>query len=265
VAVRRRSSGSARGQHFLRSSRLAADLARDAGVAPGDLVVEIGAGTGVLTRALLEADARVVAVERDAALAAGLRARFGERVSVVEADALDWRVPTKPFAVVANLPFAGSGAILMRLLDGPVARADVIVEWAFAEKHAAIWPATLKATYWRAFYEMGIARRLDRTAFTPPPSVDAAALRFVRRAQPLVPPTESRRYRQFLAEAFNARTEVRRSVITPRHAKRLAPTLGFAPNAKPRDLDARQWASVYASVRRPRRTRGSRRPSGARG
>jgi 23S rRNA (adenine-N6)-dimethyltransferase len=207
----------------------------------------------VLTRALLATGAQVVAVERDAALVADLRARFGERVSLVEADALDWRVPTKPFAVVANLPFAGSGAILKRLLDRPVVHADVIVEWAFAQKHAAIWPATMKGIYWRAFYDVEIARRLDRTAFAPPPSVDAAVLRFVRRAQPLVPPDESRRYRQFLAEAFNARTEVRRSVLTPRHAKRLAATLGFAPNARPRDLDARQWASVYASVRRPRR------------
>ena len=200
----------------------------------------------------------MVAVERDPALAADLRARFGERVSVIEADALDWRLPAKPFAVVANLPFAGSGAILKRLLGGPVTRADVIVEWAFAQKHAAIWPATLKGTFWRAFYEMETARRLDRTAFTPPPSVDAAVLRFLRRTQPLVPPAESRRYWQFLSEAFLSGREVRRSMISPRQAKRLAPTLGFAPNAKPRDLDARQWASIYTSVRQ----RVSARPPG---
>jgi 23S rRNA (adenine-N6)-dimethyltransferase len=259
VAVRGRSSRSARGQHFLRSSRLAAALVRDAHVARGQLVVDVGAGTGVLTRALLDAGTQVVAVERDASLAADLRARFGELVSVVEADVLHWRLPTRPFAVVANPPFAGSGAILKRLLGGPVTQADVIVEWAFAQKHAAIWPATLKGTYWRAFYEVEIARRLDRTAFTPPPSVDAAVLRFVRRAEPLVPPAESRRYWHFLSEAFRAGTEVRRGVITPRHAKRLAPILGFAPNARPRDLDARQWASLYASVTRPRQTRGSRR------
>jgi 23S rRNA (adenine-N6)-dimethyltransferase len=102
----------------------------------------------VLTRALVEAGARVVAVERDASLAAGLRARFGERVSVVEADVLGWRVPAEPFAVVANLPFAGSGAILSRLLRGRLTRADVIVEWGFAQKQAATWPATLKSTYW---------------------------------------------------------------------------------------------------------------------
>ena len=104
MAVRRRSSRSARGQHFLRSSRLAAALVREAGVAQDDLVVDVGAGTGVLTRALLETGARVVAVERDASLAVGLRARFGSDISVVEADVLDWRLPTEPFAIVANLP-----------------------------------------------------------------------------------------------------------------------------------------------------------------
>ncbi|TML12648.1 MAG: methyltransferase domain-containing protein [Actinobacteria bacterium] len=249
MAVRRRSSRSARGQHFLRSSRLAAALVRDAGVARDDLVVDVGAGTGMLTRALQEAGARVVAVERDPSLAAGLRARFSGDVSIVQSDVLDWKVPAEPFAVVANLPFAGSGAILSRLLRGPVTRAAV-VEWAFAQKQAAVWPTTLKGAYWRAFYEVEIVRRLDRTAFAPPPSVDAAVLCFNRRAQPLVPTAESQRYWRFLSEAFHAGTELRRSVLTPLQAKRLAPTLGFRPNARPRELDACQWAGVYASFRR---------------
>jgi 23S rRNA (adenine-N6)-dimethyltransferase len=204
----------------------------------------------VLTRALVEAGARVVAIERDGSLVAGLRARFGGDVSIVESDALDWTVPTEPFAVVANLPFAGSGAILSRLLRGPVTHADVIVEWGFAQKHAAIWPATLKGAYWRAFYDVEIVRRLDRTAFAPPPSVDAGVVRFSRLMQPRVPGAESQRYWRFLSEAFHAGTELRRSVLSPLQAKRLAPTLGFRPNARPRDLDACQWAGVYASLRR---------------
>ncbi len=204
----------------------------------------------MLTRALLGAGARVVAVERDASLAAVLRTRFGDDLSVVEADALAWPVPTEPFAVVANLPFAGSGAILSRLLRGPVTSAVVIVEWAFAQKQAAVWPTTLKSAYWRAFYDLELARRLDRTAFAPPPSVDTAVLRFTRRAQPLVPSREAQPYWRFLSRAFHAGTEVRRSVLTPLQAKRLAPTLGFRPGAKPRDLDARQWAGVYASFMR---------------
>jgi 23S rRNA (adenine-N6)-dimethyltransferase len=219
-------------------------------VARDDLVVDVGAGTGVLTRALLRAGARVVAIERDASLAAGLRSRFGDDISVVEADVLDWRLPERPFAVVANLPFAGSGAILSRLLRGPVTTADMIVEWGFAEKHAATWPATLKGAYWRSFYEVEVARRLDRTAFAPPPSVDAAVLRFTLRADPLVPRGEAQLYWQFLSRAFHAGTEVRRTVLTPLQVKRLAPALGFRPNARPRDLDACQWAGIYAASRR---------------
>jgi len=214
------------------------------------LVADVGAGTGVLTRALLGAGARVVAVERDPSLAAGLRARFGGDISVVETDVLDWRLPGEPFAVVANLPFAGSGAILSRLLRGPVTRAVVIVEWAFAQKQAAVWPTTLKSAYWRAFYELELARRLDRTSFAPPPNVDAAVLRFTRRAVPLVPTGEAQRYWQFLSRAFHAGTEVRRTVLTPLQVKRLAPALGFRPSARPRDLDACQWAGIYAASRR---------------
>ena len=212
--------------------------------------MDVGAGTGVLTRALLEAGARVVAVERDAELAGGLRARFRGSISLVEADALDWTLPTEPFAIVASLPFAGSGAILSRLLRGPVTRAVVIVEWAFAQKQAAVWPTTLKSAYWRAFYEIELARRLDRTAFAPPPNVDAAVLRFTRRADPLVPKDEAQQYWQFLSRAFHAGTEVRRGVLTPLQMKRLAPAFGFRPNARPRDLDACQWAGIYAASRR---------------
>jgi 23S rRNA (adenine-N6)-dimethyltransferase len=259
VAVVRRSSGSARGQHFLRSRRLAADLVRDAEVTSADLVVDVGAGFGVLTRALADTGARVIAVERDTALASGLRARFADRplVSIVEADALAWRLPVDPFKVVANLPFAGSGAILSRLLRGPVAQADVIVEWGFAQKHVAVWPSTLKGTYWRAFYDVAILRRLDRSAFSPRPSVDAAVVRFTRRGKPLVGAGESDRYWRFLAGAFRSKNPIR-GALTPLQAKRLAPALGFSLKASPRDLDARQWAAVY-SLGRARPDRRSQR------
>ena len=71
MAVRPRSRG--RGQHFLRSSKLAAELVRAAGIRRDDIVLDLGAGTGALTAALVRSGAFVVAVEIDTELAAGLR------------------------------------------------------------------------------------------------------------------------------------------------------------------------------------------------
>lgn len=256
MAVRRPAQG-APGRHFLRSSRLASDIVREAGVAAGDLVVDIGAGAGALTRALANAGAEVIALELAPELAAELRRCLASnpRVKVVEVDALEWEWPTRPFAVVANLPFASSGAILVHLLRDPLgglSRADVIVQWDFACKQTAVWPATLKSTYWRAWYDVTITGRLARTAFSPPPSVDAAVVRFERRKQPLVPAQDYEGYWRFLSGAFRAPVPVRRALgaaLPSLQVKRLAPTLGFAPDARARDLDARQWAALFARAR----------------
>jgi 23S rRNA (adenine-N6)-dimethyltransferase len=197
VAVRRRPARGAPGQHFLRSSRLADALVRDAGVSTDDLVVEIGAGTGALTRALARLGTRVIALELDPLLASALRRLESARLRVIEADVLRWRWPHGPFGVVGNLPFARSGAILAHLLGDPATglqRADLIVQWELAAKHAAVWPSTLRSTYWRAWYDVSIARRLARTAFSPTPGVDAAVLRIVRREHPLVPLAEAAAY-----------------------------------------------------------------------
>ena len=253
MAVPRRPAYGASGQHFLRSKRLAADLVADAVVGPGDLVVEVGGGTGVITCELVRTGARVRVIERDPALAGVLQTRFGAhpQVEVVHADALDCPWPDESFSVVANLPFAGSGAILSSLLRDPglpLRRAHVIVQWEFAAKHAAVWPATQRVTYWRAWYDVAIVRRLDRTAFAPPPTVDAAVLRLERRACARVPPRLHEAYWLFLQQAFSSQELVLRALrrsLSPLQLKRLAPALGFGLGTRPRDLDAEQWAQLF--------------------
>jgi len=258
VAVRRQPARGAPGQHFLRSKQLAADLVADAELAPGDLVLEIGGGTGILTRALAQTGARVLVLERDPALAAQLRERFGRfaAVEVAEADAAEYDWPGERFTVVANLPFARSGAILARLLRDPcipLREAQVIAQWQFATKHAAVFPATLRATYWRAWYEVSIARRLDRSAFSPPPSVDGAVLRLERRVRPRLPLESHEAYWHFLQAAFAAQAPIRRSLqpsLSGLQIKKLAPALGFALHARARELDADQWARLFSFARR---------------
>jgi 23S rRNA (adenine-N6)-dimethyltransferase len=240
VAVRPRSSRG-RARHFLRSKKLAAELVRAAGIQAGDLVVDIGAGTGVLTGALALAGARALAVEIDSELAAGLRRRFPD---VVEGDAVRVALPREPFKVVANLPFDGSTAILRRVLDPrlPLMTADVIVEWGLAAKRSAVWPSTQLSTYWRAWFELSLTRRLPPCVFAPPPSVDAAVLRVARREEPLVFTGDCRRYWAFLASGYR---DGPRAVVPRAVWKRLETELGFDRGARAIDLDAWQWAQLY--------------------
>lgn len=192
------------GRHLLRGSRLAEELVRDAGIGCGDLVVDVGAGTGLLTRALLDAGARVVAVEPDRRFAARLR-RACPEARVVEAavPGVDW--PNEPFKVVANLPFGEAAAICRSLLGDPalpLRTADLVVEWDMAAKRARLWPSTVPGVVWGAWYELGVVRRLPPELFVPRPSVAGGVLRAVRRPVPLVAPRHAAAYERFVRRGF---------------------------------------------------------------
>jgi 23S rRNA (adenine-N6)-dimethyltransferase len=246
VSVRARQPR-ARGQHFLRSSALAAGIVRAAGIRPGELVVDLGAGTGMLTSALARAGARVVAVELDPVLAARLRERFP---TVIEGDARRVAFPREPYRVVANLPFDGATEILRRLFDDRrLVSADVIVQWEVAAKRAAVWPSTAVGVIWAASFELTLVRRLQREAFAPPPAVEAGVLRAVRRPEPLVATDQAHGFAQFVHAGFRHGL---RAVAPPLTLKRLARDQGFSQGARPCDLDAAAWAALFRTVRRTR-------------
>ena len=235
-----------RSQHFLRSASLAAELVRDAGVCPRDLVVEIGAGTGRLTAELSRVAREVVAVELDPALAGALRGRW-LNVRVVEGDAVVAPLPAERFRVVSNLPFARTNDLLHRLLDDPAVpleRADLVVEWGVACKRGLPWPSSVNGVVWAAFYELSVARRLPRHAFRPPPSVEAGVLVCRRRETPLVPAARVADYRRFVATGFRRGL---RMVATPDRLRQVAAT----GTVLARDLDAHQWATLFREVGPP--------------
>jgi 23S rRNA (adenine-N6)-dimethyltransferase len=245
------------GQHFLAGGRLAAELVEQAGVEAGDLVVEIGAGTGVLTKALARRAGRVVAIECDPRLADRARDRLAGlgNVRVVTADALAVPLPRRPFRVVANLPFGSTAAILRRLLGDPrtpLERADLIVQEEAARRYAARRTGTPERVAWGAWYNLAAGRRLGPACFRPPPRVGAAVLVARRRDPPLVPVADSRRFAALVQAAFrHPWLPLRRGLVPPltyRQLRHLSRDLGFPLDARPADLDAVQWAGLYAAL-----------------
>ena len=175
------------GFHVLRDPAVVRALVRSAGLGPGDLVLDLGAGPGALTVALARTGARVIAVERDPRLARRLDRRTADdpAVRVVEGDLRTVTLPHRPFHVVANIPFATGTDILRRLLDThdrgrPLRGADLLVEWGFARRLGAA-PADRTTAGWHRRFRIEVARRVPARAFSPPPRVDAAHLVIRRR------------------------------------------------------------------------------------
>jgi 23S rRNA (adenine-N6)-dimethyltransferase len=169
------------GWHQL-DSRWAEQMVADAGIGPGHLVLDIGAGTGALIRPLVEHGARVIAVELHPDRFHSLRDRFIDfDVKVVRADASDLRLPKRPFRVVANPPFSITVSILRRLVapGSRLVRADVVVPWHIARRWVS--GSAPGRERWSRNFEVELGRPLPRSAFKPPPPSGVAILTIRRR------------------------------------------------------------------------------------
>ncbi|MBI1188533.1 MAG: hypothetical protein GC206_14575 [Alphaproteobacteria bacterium] len=192
------------GQNFLSEPDAERILDR-ADVRPDALYIDIGAGRGVLSRALARRGARVIAVEPDPAWAARLRALGDARITIVERPFAAVRLPSTPFRVLSSLPFGATTDILRRLLDDPsiaMARADVIVQWEVAKKRTAEPPATLLSAMWAPWWEFRISGRIPASAFRPIPRVDGGVLTITKRRTPLLPLAMAPTYGRFLRESW---------------------------------------------------------------
>jgi 23S rRNA (adenine-N6)-dimethyltransferase len=246
------------GKHLLRSGSLARELVAQASIAADDLVLEAGAGTGRITEVLAASAARVIAVELDPWFAEVLRRRFRARsnVAVIESDILREPMPSTPFRVFGNVPFALTTAILRWLLDDPTSalgRADLIIQYEAARKRAFVWPTTLVSLGWLPWWEFSLMRRLPAAAFEPAPAVDAGLLRITKRSPPLLAPTLRADYLSLVQAGFRrADLPVTRSLrhrIPERAWKRLARERGVAPRSKANDLDVFDWVALFSMAR----------------
>jgi 16S rRNA (adenine1518-N6/adenine1519-N6)-dimethyltransferase len=245
------------GQHFLLDLNVTRKIARLAGPLAGEAVVEIGPGPGGLTRALIEAGARVVAVEKDRRfipLLEELAAQSGGRLTIVVADALTLDADALPAsaAVISNLPYNVGTPLLVGWLTGawrPTAMtlmfqkevADRIVAAPGGKDFGRLSVLT------QAVCEARVVMDLPARAFTPPPKVASAVVRLTPRpdrpADALV-----ERLQDVTAAAFGQRRKMLRSSLKPLGGEALCRAVGVDPTARAEDLTVAQFLALAAAA-----------------
>lgn len=243
-------------QHFLRDAATARALVRRMALPPGGFVFEAGAGDGLLTEALADAGFRVLAIEKDERLCGLLRQRLAGRPNVAcrRADFLMFPLPTTPYCVVSNVPYAITAALVRKLLHAarPPDDAMLIVQREAAEKFAGTPRETQFSLLHKPWFAITIAGSLRRRDFVPPPRVASALLRIERRDPPLVATTHASAYRSFITTTFgHGAPEVTRALrryLTAPQVKRLGRDLGFSRDCRASQLTFDQWLNVFRFV-----------------
>ncbi|MFI5717348.1 23S ribosomal RNA methyltransferase Erm [Nocardia sp. NPDC051750] len=194
-------------QNFLTAPATARRIVAASGIGPGDLVLEIGPGDGMLTRYLVRRSGRVVAYEKDLHYARRIATRYSgdDRLRVVHKDFRAVDPPAEPFAIVANIPFAASTDILRWCLTAPrLTTATLLTQYEFARKHSGDYGRWTKLTivHWPDSVPI-LGERVGRRAFFPVPRVDGAVLQIVRRPDPLLPAGARADYRRMVELGFS--------------------------------------------------------------
>ncbi|MGC0250186.1 16S rRNA (adenine(1518)-N(6)/adenine(1519)-N(6))-dimethyltransferase RsmA [Pseudactinotalea sp. Z1748] len=252
------------GQNFVTDPGTVRRIVRAAAVTPGEVVVEVGPGLGSLTLGLLDAGARVIAVEVDPVLAGALPETVavqapgsGADLTVLTMDAMDpGELPADPLKLVSNLPYNVAVPVLLTFLERYPSLREVLVmvQSEVADRLAAPpgsrtygVPSAKVAWYAAA----GRAGSIGRSVFWPAPNVDSALVRLVRRDPP---PTSATREQVFevIDAAFAQRRKMLRSALaawagTTTRAEQVLRRAGIEPTLRGERVDITGFAAIAAA------------------
>ena len=244
------------GQNFILDRQLLARLAAVPGPLDGERVYEVGPGPGGLTRALLDAGASVVAVERDRRCIpalAEIRQEFGDKLTIIQGDALkidEVEAVGAGAHVVANLPYNVGTALLLKWLGGdwpPWWRSltlmfqKEVAERIVAQPGSDAYGRLSVAAQWRS--RAHIAMTINRSAFVPPPKVTSAVVHIVPADEPRN--VDSGIMERLTAAAFGQRRKMLRSSLKSMPgALDAARELGIDTSRRAETVSVDEWISL---------------------
>lgn len=239
-------------QNFLVEPTIVQKIVQTAEVAPGDVVLEIGPGPGALTLALLEAGARVYAVEMDSVFARELDRFKNDRLRVFQADFLKFPMHQLPpnIKIVANLPYHITTPILEKIFASPFSSLTIMVQKEVADRMSAaagsktFGSLSLFVQFYSQFHS---AFPVSASCFYPKPKVDSTVIRLNHRKPPEIDPVW---FFSLVHKAFQQRRKmITSSLSLPKEEVRtILGSIGIRPDARPETLSLDQWVQLANSL-----------------
>ena len=254
------------GQNFLVDPNLQRKIVAELGATPRDVVLEVGPGHGELSGHLIGRVARLVLIEKDRELAAGLRERWGDEagIEVVEADALDidlatWHVPGRDLRILSNVPYNVTTPLLFSFLEiRPAPRRLVLTVQREVAERVVAGPGS--RTYGalsvgvQAIADARLAFGVGRLAFRPVPDVESAVL-VIEPDPARVARIDPDRLRDTSRALFGQRRKQIRKIlrtapgiVRPDDPVGLLESLGIEPTARPETLSPERIVALSEAL-----------------
>lgn len=228
-------------QNLLRSPRLVKELIGHSTIKKSDTVLDIGAGSGIISSALADRCKEVVAYELDPRMVAKLRENLAKypNVTVIQKDFLQAELPDAPYKVFANIPFHLSSPILKKLTESPrrPRAINLIVQKQFANKLLIDRPGFtgMLGAQIAPLYVARVRKRLQKTDYWPAPAVDTVMIELLRHDESAISEDRLSAYRDFIADCF---ADPKIFAKMPR--EKIAVT-----DKRPSELSANEWLQLF--------------------
>ena len=257
------------GQNFLVDRNVLAKIVEAAALPAGTHVLEVGAGLGVLTAALLDAGARVTAVEKDESLWPVLEGRFGGRdgFSLVKGDALElpwdaiFGAPDGPRHLVSNLPYSVGSRVVVdaACCAVPPDSMTLLLQKEVGDRFAAREGTGARAasSVWlQRLYDVRAVRDVAPGCFLPRPDVTSVVLSLRLHGRHPLDRAEAEKFRALVKAGFLHRRKQLASAMRGADAPlargadfvRTALAAAGAPEtARAEELSVEQWLALAAA------------------
>jgi 16S rRNA (adenine1518-N6/adenine1519-N6)-dimethyltransferase len=253
------------GQHFLTSESALAKIATAANLTSNDTVLEIGPGTGVLTKHLLAVAGTVIAIEKDRSLIPLLQETFqkeiaGKKLQLIEGDILTFdptTLPVKEYKLVANIPYYITGAIIEQFLSTAHQPTQMVllIQKEVADRIVARdSKESVLSIAVKAYGKPKVIAKVPAGAFNPPPKVDSAILSIEHISRTFFEDCNEQAFFKLLKFVFGKKRgqlggRLGDYIEDKTKAQALLEKLSLNPKLRPENLTPEDWKKITIALK----------------